>query len=344
MTRRTIILPFQGTSEFDRSASIPPPGVPVLDSVTPADQANTIVWDDVSGTTNYNVYFNTTGSVTDTDTKLVVGDVTSFVHSGLTNGVTYFYRVQSEGFGGLSGLSNEDSGVPDSFVNQFSLLFDGVNEFVDFGDNHNYERTVQWSFSAWVRPNNLSSRKTIWAKVSNDANVFGWGFYIETSGKFFAQVRSSGTLRSHLSTAAGFSPLTWTHLCITYSGASNMNGFKVYFNGALDSTGASGSLANTLITTDPSRIAVRNTAFNFVGNTEEVSFWGVELDSTEVSEIYNSGLPTDISQHSQFANNDSWYRMGDGDTFPTITDNGNDSVDGTMTNMESGDIDGTVPT
>ena len=39
----------------------------------------------------------------------------------------------------------------------------------------------------------------------------------------------------------------------------------------------------------------------------------------------------------------SWWRMGDGDTFPTLTDNGSGGNDGTMTNMSSGNIVEDVP-
>ena len=63
---------------------------------------------------------------------------------------------------------------------------------------------------------------------------------------------------------------------------------------------------------------------------------------TEVSDIYNSGAPLDLTTLSSNTNLQSWWRMGDGDTYPTITDN-KGSVNGTMTNMESGDIVSDVP-
>ena len=55
------------------------------------------------------------------------------------------------------------------------------------------------------------------------------------------------------------------------------------------------------------------------------------------------------SQFNQFdpvasasANLLSYYRMGDGDTFPTISDN-KGSVDATMINMTAGDFEADVP-
>ena len=83
-----------------------------------------------------------------------------------------------------------------------------------------------------------------------------------------------------------------------------------------------------------------------VGNVSqsrsEPSMWNKELSASEVTEIYNAGKPADISKHSASADLISWWRMGDGDTFPTITDQVA-SNDGTMTNAEASDIEEDVP-
>ena len=79
------------------------------------------------------------------------------------------------------------------------------------------------------------------------------------------------------------------------------------------------------------------------GSMDEVSVWNKELTSGEVSEAYNSGSPTNLASHSATANLVGWWRMGDGDTFPTLTDNSTNSNDGTMTQMESGDIQSDSP-
>ena len=52
-----------------------------------------------------------------------------------------------------------------------------------------------------------------------------------------------------------------------------------------------------------------------------------------------SGIPTDLTDLNPIA----WYRNGDGDTYPTITDNGSGGNNGTMTNMTAGSIVSDVP-
>ena len=66
----------------------------------------------------------------------------------------------------------------------------------------------------------------------------------------------------------------------------------------------------------------------------------------QISVLYNSGEPTNLAADSGSYTSSGdlthWWRMGDGDTYPTITDN-EGSEDGTMTNMTSGDLVEDVP-
>ena len=64
--------------------------------------------------------------------------------------------------------------------------------------------------------------------------------------------------------------------------------------------------------------------------------------AAEASEICNFCQPFDLASHSAVANLVGYWRMGDGDTFSTISDNAS-SYDGTMTNMTAGNITGKVP-
>ena len=71
------------------------------------------------------------------------------------------------------------------------------------------------------------------------------------------------------------------------------------------------------------------------------------LSDAEVTAIYNSGVPIDLTSNSgdytSASDLDFYLKMGDGDTYPTITDNSSNSNNGTMTNMTSDDIVTDVP-
>ena len=78
---------------------------------------------------------------------------------------------------------------------------------------------------------------------------------------------------------------------------------------------------------------------------DEVAIWNTALDADAVEAIYNNGEPVDLSDSGNYDNSGDlvhWWRMGDGDTYPTIEDNAG-SNNMTMTNMASGDIELDVP-
>jgi hypothetical protein len=101
-------------------------------------------------------------------------------------------------------------------------------------------------------------------------------------------------------------------------------------------------------------VAMENTAYplnigsllaaNFyTGNLDEASMWNKELAASTITEIYNSGEPTDLSGVSGLI---GWWRMGDPNgtaAYPTITDQSTNSNNATMTNMASSDIVASVP-
>ena len=72
---------------------------------------------------------------------------------------------------------------------------------------------------------------------------------------------------------------------------------------------------------------------------DELAIWASD-ESSNAAAIYNSGSTHDLSLLSSPP--DHWYRMGDGDTFPTLQDSIG-SLDLTMTNMTSADIVSDVP-
>jgi hypothetical protein len=225
--------------------------------------------------------------------------------------------------------------------NAYSINFDGVNDFVTYGNNYGFEVSQAFTVSFWVKPNNLSAGRCLISKCSNDASVIGYNIqHVITTGAIQLQMRAASNTLHAFTTAvvAG----VWQHVVVTYSGASNINGGRAYRNAVIGDTPASAALVGSMVNVAEFVVGARNTNFPFSGNIDEVSVWNKALTLTEITELYNSGQPGDLNDHSAYANLQSWWRMGDGDTFPTILDQ-KSSVDGTMTNMVAGDIEGDVP-
>jgi hypothetical protein len=72
--------------------------------------------------------------------------------------------------------------------------------------------------------------------------------------------------------------------------------------------------------------------YPFAGKIDEVTFWSGNFTDAEHLELFNGGDPMHPAAHSRAASLLHWYRMGDGDTYPTIRDQVG-TADGTCQNM-----------
>ncbi len=81
-----------------------------------SDTELTISWDTVSGADSYTIYWNNSGSVSNTDSPLnvasVAGATQQYSHTALSSASEYFYRIVAHNATGSSGLSLEVSGRP----------------------------------------------------------------------------------------------------------------------------------------------------------------------------------------------------------------------------------------
>lgn len=94
---------------FDISA-IPIPGPPINLVCFPEDQINNLFWEAAEQAISYKIYrsFTPGGPYT----LIATSETTSYVHTGLTNGRTYFYVVTGVNEEGEGEGSNEASGTP----------------------------------------------------------------------------------------------------------------------------------------------------------------------------------------------------------------------------------------
>ena len=104
---------------------------------------------------------------------------------------------------------------------------------------------------------------------------------------------------------------------------------KLYVNGSVQTSTLSLS-SISYSTATSAKIGSYYTGNYLDGLIDEVSLFDSALSASDITSIYNSGVPNDISS----LNPVGWWRMGDNDggTGTTITDQGSGSNDGTLTN------------
>ena len=262
-------------------------------------------------------------------------------------------------------------GVPEvpagsSFSNLYSINFDGVDDYVDCGDVLHNDGQTPMTLSAWVNISTPASHTRIYTIASKKKTrmaplyaMRGWDIGFITSGAQQNRLQfrivgvdsggsGIGTIQKK-GLGLPFVDGLWHHVVVTYDGSESASGVKFYVDGVED------TLTQTLIdnlsgnsVNDPTvdfKIATApryggNDFYN--GNIDELAIWNTALTSSDITDIYNLGNPADLTSLSPV----SWWRMGDPNgqaSYPTITDDGSASNDGTMTNMIATDIETDVP-
>jgi hypothetical protein len=225
--------------------------------------------------------------------------------------------------------------APAAFTNTKSIELDGIDDYVDIADNSNLSfgngsTDSPFSISAWVKMTDATRFRIVSKSgATNEEYLFSTGgsdtlvinLYDNSTGARIGRLYSTA-----LTSFQG----SWIHLAATYSGNGSSTGLKIYLNGSrVDNTdNNSGSYTAMENTTQPLYIGKVTTTYAN-GNVDEVAVFNSELSASDVTTIYNSGVPNDISSLSPV----SWWRCGDGDTSPILTDNGSGGNDGTMTNF-----------
>ena len=232
------------------------------------------------------------------------------------------------------------------FKNLHSLNFDGVDDYLNLGDSNDFSfgdgsTDSPFSVSMWVKLNATATQAFFVKATSSDKE-----YHILSGANQKLRIRlydeSTG---GHIQTQvdALLTTGSWNHYVFTYDGSSNKTGLKIYVNASLvaQTLSSSGSYTAMENTTSALRIASsEQNSFYLNGDIDEVALFDIELSSSQITDIYNSGTPTDLTLHAGL---EGYWRMGDGATYPTIPDESSNSNNGTMTNMVSGDITTDVP-
>jgi len=222
-----------------------------------------------------------------------------------------------------------------AFSNTLSTLFDGVDEFGNMGQTTALEFTSDFAISVWVKFTNVGKNEFIVDTCTDQSAGDGYQMRL-TSGNVIRWWSFKASSSQFVDSTTTFSAGSWHHLVGVRDFTAKRN--RLYVDGSLEAS-STGDI--DLSTSDTTNLRVAfSVVFNGLemdGNIDELTWWSTLLNATDVTNLYNSGTPNDPTTHAKAASLTEYHRMGDGDTFPTVT--GQKSVrDITLTNMESGDF------
>ena len=222
-----------------------------------------------------------------------------------------------------------------SFSNTKSIDFDGGDDYM-ISDNN--IAVTRGTFQFWMKTTTAASGTPFNFTAAHH------GYLVESGGElYFWAITPMGNRlynSGDLLTDGEWHQILWT----TEGASGESSSLKIYIDGEIVATQTQTS---TYSDVDAQLQLGRFNPYNwYAGQMDEVAIWDVALDADAIAQIYNSGEPIDLSSDSGNYDNSGdlqhWWRMGDGDTYPTIEDNAG-SNDMTMTNMTSGDIELDVP-
>ena len=250
--------------------------------------------------------------------------------------------------------------ISNTFVNNYSLAFDGVDDYGTAGSSIAYT------------PNGLNTNNgfsvSFWYKKYSDDTKF----IIQKAGQWYVGAyryeyvilsRYTGQLRFVLYMNDNQNDYiqidvtdpapnnTWIHTVITYDLSQNQDGITIYIDGE-QKTIANGQLIGLQAGT-PGEVVYSPTNLEFARkgsnhafiNIDEVSIWDEILTHQEAKILFNGGNTGDPNRYPIASDNlTAYFRMGDGATYPNIP---NEAPQYTgqlvMTNMVASDIVNDTP-
>lgn len=263
--------------------------------------------------------------------------------NGLTAPTTYYrmgedatwngtnWTLNDNGSGGNNAtsqnmvLASRTNDVP--LFNTKSILFDGVDDYVNLGNPTSLQISGNFSISLWIKFNSIIQGYAF----SGCGNKYG--IYVQNN-LINLQHRDSSNVFRNVTSTSTFNDNQWHHVL----GVNDGTNLLLYIDGTLNNSNALGGASIT--STLGARIGSISTAsgWEFRGYIDEVAVWDND-QSANITSIFNNGVPQSLESFNPI----SHWRMGDFDSYPTLIDRGSENNNGTMTNMTSASIVEDVP-
>ena len=212
--------------------------------------------------------------------------------------------------------------VPEApeIANSYSLNFDGTNDYVSVTQDSAINISGDITLSAWIYRTKTTSYNAIFTKRQVGGSM-NYQFTINNSNGRIGLGHSGNSWVYNTTTTLATG--TWYHVAVTVSSGTA----QFYVNGVSEDsfTGIS------INATTQDLIIGATLGYNyFDGNIDEAAIFNSALSSSDITSIYNSGTPGNISS----LNPVGWWRMGDNDsgTGTAITDQGSGGNNGTLIN------------
>jgi hypothetical protein len=204
---------------------------------------------------------------------------------------------------------------------KYAMSFDGT-DYINCGSSNSlkFQGTNAFSLSLWVKYSSNSTNYKIFSNREWSNNYAGWSVAIHSGIVRFAiqqYYNYPQNTYQEVTTSNQLNTNTWYNIVVTYGGTNDINNSNIYINGA-DQT-------LSLVSNDSLPTITYNSNLNIGsvgdgnqplnGSISNPAVWNINLTSTQVREIYNEGLPSNLNSHSAYSNLVSWWQLGENSSY-----------------------------
>jgi len=204
---------------------------------------------------------------------------------------------------------------------KYALAFDGSLDTVLLGNAPIV--TGVFTMSMWIKRTSTTSPgshtyQSLFAKDDISSNRVYSTFFNTSTGVLSFWVSSSGSYNSgfRVDTSTAINDTEWHNVVFINNGTNVKN--QVYVDGAEASYATQGTGVSSLhsSTINSTACGLEYLGSNyFYGSVSNISMWTSAFSASQVIEIYNEGLPSNLNSHSAVSSLASWWQLGDNSSF-----------------------------
>ena len=154
------------------------------------------------------------------------------------------------------------------------IKFDGVDDYVDCGNNASLNITNAITVEAWVKPSTTTGEKFILSKGSQK-------YALEQNvGKFRSIIYNNSY--TYLTSTTSYISGNWYHVVLTYDRVNE----KIYINGILENSLSQTDAIQTTVSS--LQIGALTSALFFSGSIDEVRIYNRALSAAEIKRHYEA--------------------------------------------------------
>ena len=241
-------------------------------------------------------------------------------NNGTNNGATEYAGFVNTLAGESSGMSQSNLVQSDlqtvAPYSKYAMSFDGINDYINCGNDSSLNFNSSFSVSVWIKGWSGTTDKTVVSK--SDGNTFGWSLHAPMAptyaNKFIFWLNTNVNWYS-VENSNNYSDNTkWVNLIAVFNNSANS---LILYSNTVSSTTTTTSGSPTISSVKNFLIGTGGSGSNryYTGSMSNLSVWNTALTASQVREIYNEGLPSNLNSHSAYSNLVSWWQLGENSSF-----------------------------